>query len=206
LSQDEKGDQLYRHPSSAEDLVGGGKEPAAEPEAAAAGPEPEAAGSDLDQGSYEIEAEEADEPSGGANGVVVSLATPDFVGDYAAFVCLPDGLLIIEEYEGESELAVFADAVESRLRAPYRARVVRTGGDRFVVIANEIETVEIPRIEGEQLIVVAAPDGARKAVLDGAPVPLPSLGLDSILDLSAPCLLKLDNIDEETWELSVEPF
>ena len=67
--------------------------------------------------------------------------------------------------------------------------------------AGEIETVELPGLDGEELIVFALPDGQRTAVLDGARYELASPELESILEESAPCLLRLENIDESVWEI-----
>jgi hypothetical protein len=48
------------------------------------------------------------------------------------------------------------------------------------------------------------PDGSRSAVLDGKSVKVTQPAIESILEESAPCLLRLDNIDETVWEVSVD--
>lgn len=137
-------------------------------------------------------------------GVVVSLLAPDVEGDYAAFVSLPEQLLIVEEQEGESDLGVIADAVEKRLSAPYRAQALRVDERRFVVVAREIETVELAGLSGEELLVFALPDGQRTSILDGKAFKLEQPELEPVIEESAPCLLRLDNIDESVWELGVD--
>jgi hypothetical protein len=129
---------------------------------------------------------------------------PDVAGDYAVFVALPERLLIVEEQEGDSDLGILADAVEKRLKAPYRARALRVDERRFVVVASEIETVELPGLDGEELVVFALPDGQRTAVLDAGSHQLVSAEVEAILEESAPCLLRLENIDESVWEVSVD--
>jgi hypothetical protein len=136
--------------------------------------------------------------------VVVSLLAPDAVGDYAVFVSLPARLLIVEEQDGDGDLGVFADAVEKRLAAPYRARALRVDERRFVVVANEIETIELAGVTGDELVVFALPDGERTAILDGKALALAQPELEPILKESAPCLVRLENVDESIWELSVD--
>ena len=147
-----------------------------------------------------LAAQGAEEP----RGVVVSLLAPNAAGDYAAFVSLPEQLLIVEEQDGDGDLGIFADAVEKRLAAPYRARVLRVDERRFVVVANEIETIELPGLTGDELVVFAMPDGERTAILDGKALALARPELEPILKESAPCLLRLENVDESVWELNVD--
>jgi hypothetical protein len=177
LPPEEKDEPLYRHPTSEEELI-----PAA--------------------GESKPEQQEGDSEE--SRGIVVSLLAPDVAGDYAVFVSLPERLLIVEEQEGESDLGVLADAVDKRLSAPYRARALRVDERRFVVVASEIETIDLPGLAGDELLVFALPDGQRTAVLDGKSYTLFQPKLESILAESAPCLLRLDNIDESTWELSLD--
>jgi hypothetical protein len=193
LPAEEKDEPLYKHPRSEKDLVSGfesekidGEGPASEPASGAS------AAPDQDEG--------AEEP----RGVVVSLLAPDVAGDYAVFVALPERLIIVEEQEGDRDLGVLADAVEKRLQAPYRARALRVDERRFVVVASEIETIELPGLDGEELVVFALPDGQRTAVLDGARYQLASAEVESILKESAPCLLRLENVDESVWEVSID--
>ncbi len=162
-------------------------------------PAPEAPEADTEAGP-----EQEDEGAEESRGVVVSLLAPNVAGDYAVFVALPERLLIVEEQEGDSDLGVLADAVESRLEAPYRARALRVDEGRFVVVASEIETVELPGLDGEELVVFALPDGQRTAVLDAGSHQLVTAEVEAILEESAPCLLRLENIDESVWEVSVD--
>jgi hypothetical protein len=177
LSPEEKDEPLHRRPESEEEFVSAG----------------EASKSDGEDAG-------AEEP----RGIVVSLLAPNVEGDYAAFVSLPERLLVVEEQEGESDLGVFADAVEKRLSAPYRARALRVDERRFVVVAREIETVELPGLSGEELLVFALPDGQRTQVLDGKTLTLSRPELELVIEESAPCLLRLENVDESVWELNVD--
>jgi hypothetical protein len=198
LPAEEKDGPLFKRPHSEEDLVLGFEAKKADDESAARKPEPEAPATG---GGIEPEPDEGAEES---HGVVVSLLAPNVAGDYAVFVALPERLLIVEEQEGDGDLGVLADAVEKRLEAPYRARALRVDERRFVVVAGQIETVELPGLDGEELVVFALPDGQRTVVLDGASYQLASPEVESILEESAPCLLRLENVDESVWEISLE--
>jgi hypothetical protein len=193
LPADEKDEPLYKRPQSEEDLVAGMESRRIEDESSATEPPTEAPAADI-----------AAEPAEESRGVVVSLLAPDVAGDYAVFVALPERLLIVEEQEGDGDLGVLADGVEKRLKAPYRARALRVDERRFVVVASEIETVELPGLDGEELVVFALPDGQRTAVLDGGSHQLVNAEVEAILEESAPCLLRLENVDESVWEVSVD--
>jgi hypothetical protein len=198
LPAEEKDGPLYKRPRSEEDLVSGFEAKKIDDESAVRKPEPEAPAAG---GGIEPDREEGAEES---HGVVVSLLAPTVAGDYAVFVALPERLLIVEEQEGDGDLGVLADAVDKRLEAPYRARALRVDERRFVVVASQIETVELPGLDGEELVVFALPDGQRTVVLDGASYQLASPEVESILEESAPCLLRLENVDESVWEISLE--
>ena len=193
MPAEEKDEPLYKRPRSEKDLVSGFEAEKIDDESSASKPASETPTAP----GQEEGAEEA-------RGVVVSLLAPDIAGDYAVFVALPQRLIIVEDQEGDSDLGALADAVEKRLQAPYRARALRGDGQRFVVVAGEIETVELPGLDGEELVVFALPDGQRTAVLDGARYELASPEVESILEDSAPCLLRLENVDESVWEISLE--
>jgi hypothetical protein len=175
----------YHHPESEEELVSDGD---AEP------------GRDDETGETEAEGDAEDGPEG----IVVSLLAPEVEGDYAVFASLEDGLLLVEQYEGSSDLTGFAETIERRLPAPYRARAIRVDERRFVVVARGIETVELSGVEGEELLVVALPGEQRVAILDGKRTPLPGSELDALLDEAEPCLARLTNLDEAIWELTLE--
>ena len=51
---------------------------------------------------------------------------------------------------------------------------------------------------------VGVADGQRTAILDGKTLELTRSELEPILKESAPCLLRLANVDESVWELSVD--
>jgi len=205
LSAEDRDEPLYRRPQSEEDLVAGIESETIEGEETGGSSVPEPTpGAPEATGAAEPEKKAEDEDDEESLGVVVSLLAPNIAGDYAVFVALPERLLIVEEQEGDSDLGILADAIEKRLQAPYRARALRVDERRFVVVASGIETVELPGFDGEELVVFALPDGQRTTVLDGASHQLANAQVEAILEESAPCLLRLENVDESIWEVSVD--
>jgi hypothetical protein len=196
LPAEENDKPLYKHPENEAELVSGFKSEKVTDE--------EAGESPATKPAPEVDSEPDDKGAEETRGVVVSLLAPTVAGDYAVFVALPERLLIVEEQEGDSDLGVLADAVESRLKAPYRARALRVDERRFVVVASEIETIDLPGLKGDELVVFALPDGQRTAILDGERHVLSQPELESVLEESTPCLLRLESIDELVWELNVD--
>jgi hypothetical protein len=193
----ENEESRHRHPDG---TVG----PARDARARDAGAEEADASESVGMAPRELEGESDADAGDGPEGVVVSLLAPDVEGDYAVFVSLEDGLLLVEEYEGSSDLTGFAETIERRLAAPYRARALRVDERRFVVVAREIETVELPALKGEELLVVALPGEEPVAIVDGHRTALEPSELDPILGESQPCLARLVNLDESVWELTLE--
>jgi hypothetical protein len=97
---------------------------------------------------------------------VATVELPDVAGDEATFVTLPDGSLLVEDQEGDGELAPAAEAVEARIQPPYRAQAVRRDGDVWAVAARRIQVVELSATGDE--IELSDHEGARTLTVDGA--------------------------------------
>jgi hypothetical protein len=94
---------------------------------------------------------------------VVTTDVPGLAGNEVAFVALPDGTLIVEQEEGDTSLDPLANAVETRLDAPYRARAVRQTETLWAVSARRIDVatfegagdvVELTRTADENTLTV----------------------------------------------------
>src|SRR5919202_480174 len=80
----------------------------------------------------------------------------DLAGEEMEFVVLPDGSILVEDEVGEVSLAQLADALEEKLRPPYRARGVRRRGDVWAVAARRIDIIDLrPDVEGDELELVS---------------------------------------------------
>ena len=137
----------------------------------------------------------------------VTTEAPGLEGDEVSFVALPDGSLVVQEEVGDASLAPLADAVEERLRPPYRARAVRRGGDDWAVAATAIQVFDLgPDVEGEELELVSRA-GERTLTVDGAR----SFGgvpqLERLAERQSPdYVVHASRIDGNLWEVRIAPL
>ncbi len=99
---------------------------------------------------------------------VVTAESDSLTGDELSFVALPDGTLIVDEDVPDGSVAALAEAVESALAPPYRARGVRKSARVWAVGALRIEVAELPGAEGDE-IDLTVQGGSRTLVVDGEP-------------------------------------
>ena len=100
---------------------------------------------------------------------------PGVAGDRLEFVVLPNRSLIVLQQEGEEEpLEVFAEAVETQIAPPYRARARREKGDRWSVYARTTQILELPGVDADELEVTMLA-GELTATVDGNLEPLYAL-------------------------------
>ncbi len=74
---------------------------------------------------------------------VATVQAPDLKGNEVGFDVLPDRTVLVDQEEGDADLAPLADAVERELAPPYRARGVKQGEELWAVAARSIEVVEL---------------------------------------------------------------
>jgi hypothetical protein len=129
-----------------------------------------------------------------ANGVAVQ-------GNEAAFVCLADGTLLVEE--GEGDFTALADALEGDIVAPYRAIAIRRSAERWAVAARGITLVALPGRTGEE-IQLTVHGMERTLVVDGTPT------LERIPELEAlgqgSFALEAVRLEDALWEVRVAPL
>ena len=75
---------------------------------------------------------------------------PTLRGDTVHFVALEDGTLVVEEDEPDDALTPLADAIETRLAAPYRAEAVRRDGALWGVAGRRITVVSEPGLSARR--------------------------------------------------------
>jgi hypothetical protein len=137
--------------------------------------------------------------------VLVSAEAPQVGGHEVEFVALPDGSLIVDEEQGEGDLTPLAEAVETQIGAPYRARGVRKREDVWAVAARKIEVASF-KAHGEE-IDVTLHDGTRTLTVDGAQSfgsvpPLEAIGArqgDSFV-------VRARRLEGDTWEVWADPL
>lgn len=138
--------------------------------------------------------------------VVVMAQAPDLRGDAVHFVALPDETLVVEEDEPDGALGPLADAVETRLDAPYRAEAVRRGGDTWAIAAREVVVVEDDAVDGEEAELVVTRDG-RTLTVDGRERVAVAPGLQSAGEKFGPeFVVRAKRLDEALWEVEAAPL
>src|SRR5437879_2686316 len=104
-------------------------------------------------------------PRGRTWDAVGSAHAPEIDGDTVTFFTLADGTVIVNDDQPDGSLTPLADAIEEQIPPPYRAAALRHEGDVWSVVAQAVETVELPGIEGD-VIDLTVVDGERELQID----------------------------------------
>jgi hypothetical protein len=135
---------------------------------------------------------------------VVTANAPGLGGDTLDFVVLEDGSVLVEQALPYGSLEPLCEAIEAKVRRPYRARAVRKSETMWAVSARHIELVELG-ISGDELALTVSRAG-RELVVDGraSPEPVPELELGS----GRPSEFHASGIRVQgnRWELDVVPL
>ena len=135
---------------------------------------------------------------------VVTADAPPLEGERAVFVALPDGSLIVEE--GEGDLSVLADAVETQLERPYRAEAVRRHETLWAVAARALAIVELTDDPGGDEITLTVRDGERELSVDGARTFGSMPALERLAEGLDAYALRAERLDGDLWEVDVGPL
>jgi hypothetical protein len=137
---------------------------------------------------------------------VVMAEAPDLPGHEAAFVVLADGSVIIDAELPEPAIEPLANELDAVVEAPYRVEAVRRHGDVWAAAARRIEVLEIPGVDGEELMLTMQ-DGTKTLVVDG----LPEFGTVSELERLASerfdsYAAEAKRLDGDLFEVRVSPL
>jgi hypothetical protein len=133
---------------------------------------------------------------------VVTAEAPALEGDEVVFVTLPDGSLLVEAEEGDADVSPLAEAIETQVEPPYRARAVRQKAEIWTATAKRIRVAEFAA-EGDA-IDLAFVGGERTLRVDGLPVfgsigELEELGHEAGPDYA----IHAERLDANLWEVEV---
>lgn len=124
--------------------------------------------------------------------------------DRYAFVALPDGELVVDD-DVDEDFSRLADAVEQKLRPPYRADALRVDDRFWAIEAKKVDIVELPDEPAEAMeltryreYVTLSVDGAPADAAD-APAPLVALGERSGPDY----VVRASRLDDVLFEVYV---
>ncbi len=130
---------------------------------------------------------------------------PGLEGEAVEFVALADGDLVVLEQEGDGDLSPLADAVESRLDPPYRARGVRHTDILWSLAAIPVAVV---RMEAEGSIVdIAMHADERTATVDHEPTRERFQELERLGEAAGPnYVVHAERLDDDLWQARVTPL
>jgi len=137
---------------------------------------------------------------------VATVEAPELKGNAVAFDVLPDRSVLVDEEEGDEELAPLADAIERELEPPYRAQAVRQSADLWAVAARSIEVVRLPRREGDAIELSKRGDD-RTLTVDG------TREFGTVQELEAIAsqrhddyVVRAERLDGDWWEVQIDPL
>jgi hypothetical protein len=137
--------------------------------------------------------------------VVTTAEAPDIEGDEVEFAALPDGSLLVDEEQGETNLGPLADAIEAKLEPPYRARGVRRSESVWGVAANRIQVVRMDA-EGDELDLTLN-QGERELRIDGLRSTRALPELEQLAEReSRDYVVHAERLDGDLWEVRVSPL
>jgi hypothetical protein len=93
---------------------------------------------------------------------------PELEGNRAEFTTLPNGDVIVEREKGDGDLSPLADAIEKKVKPPYRAVAARQDGDLWGVGAKRIQVAKFELPDGDK-VELSENDGVRELRVDGDP-------------------------------------
>ena len=98
--------------------------------------------------------------------LVVTLESPDAIGEELWLVVLADGQVVAEE--GDGDPAHLAPRIA--LEPPYRAHAVRRDGALWAIAARRIETIELGDDPGGEFVELVWDGAERSLRIDGEPM------------------------------------
>lgn len=135
---------------------------------------------------------------------IATAEAPDLRGDEVDFVSLPDGTLIVDGDVPEGALQELADALDTELPPPYRAKAVRREDGVWAVGGINIDVVEVLEDVGGDTVSLAVQGEERTLLVDERPswedVPtLEAFALDRYRDFA----LHAERLDGNLWAVKV---
>ena len=133
----------------------------------------------------------------------VTAEAPDVDGNEVDFVVLPDGTILVEEEAGDAALEPLANAVETKITPPYRAKAVKQTDRIWAISAMQIQVARFEQ-DGDTIELTQTSDG-RALRVDG----MPSFGgvpeLERIGEAqSGPAYaVHAERLDADLWEVRV---
>ena len=133
----------------------------------------------------------------------VTADAPDVQGNEVDFVALPDGTILVEEEEGDATLEPLANAVETKISPPYRAKAVKQTDRIWAISAMQIQVARFDQ-NGDTVELTQTNDG-RALRVDGMPSfgSVPELERIGESRAGAAYAIHANRLDDDLWEVRV---
>jgi hypothetical protein len=136
---------------------------------------------------------------------VASAHAPDLTGDGVAFLVLEDGTVVVEDDVLDGAVLPLADALDERLRPPYRAAAIPKGRDVWSAVAEKVAIVELPGLEEDEIELTVV-DGERTLTLDGERTIRPLHALDALAERHGDVVVNAERIDGDLFAADLFPL
>jgi hypothetical protein len=138
---------------------------------------------------------------------VLTVEAPGVSGDAVEFATLPNGDMIVDTEQGNADLSPFADAVEEKLKPPYRVIARRGEGGLWSVAARGIDVLEVD-FQGGDEIELASVGGELDVRVDGEPWQghIPALEHAGEAADGEDYVVQAERLDGDLWEIRASPL
>ncbi len=138
---------------------------------------------------------------------VVSVHAPQIGGTRVEFATLPNGDVIVDSEQGDTDVSPLADAVERQVKPPYRVVAQRGEGDLWSVAARGIDVVPVDFSGGDE-IELASVGGRVELTVDGEPWNdrIPELEGAGEAAEGHDYVVQAERLDGDLWEVRASPL
>ena len=136
---------------------------------------------------------------------VVSTHAPSLTGDSVTFFALDDGTLVVTEDVPDDSLAPIAETLEEMVSPPYRAAATRMDDDVWTAVAESVQIVELPGIDGEEVDLTVM-DGQRTLTVGREPTGGSIPSLDALAEEHDSVALHAERVDGDLFAVDVFPL
>jgi hypothetical protein len=138
---------------------------------------------------------------------MLTVEAPEVAGDSLDFATLPNGDVIVDTEQGDADLSPFADAVEEKLKPPYRVVARRGEGGLWSVAARGIDVLEVDFKDGDE-IELSSVGGELDVRVDGEPWHghIPALEHAGEAADGEDYVVQAERLDGDLWEVRASPL
>ena len=135
----------------------------------------------------------------------VSTHAPALTGDAVTFVALEDGTLVVDQDVPDGSLTPVAETLEEMVSPPYRAAATRTDDDVWTAVAESVQIVSLPGVDGDEVDLTIV-DGERTVTVAGEPAEVDVQALDELAAPHGSVAVHAERVDGDLYAVDVFPL